>query len=155
MRSSQPKSASAFTLLEVLVSLAIFALAAVMLSATYVNILSNYDAVARRQEHAQEMSLVRVQLLSEPDRKVAEKGGDLALPENRGAHWTVKIEETDVADLFQVNLTCEVRDALGGDAKPWTQDESFMLLRPTWSDPALRDKLRASAQERTAKEKRK
>lgn len=154
MRLPRPTSARAFTLLEVLVSLAIFALAAVMLSATYVNILSNYDAVSRRQAHAQEMSLVRAQLLSEPDRKIAEKGGELALPENRSVHWTATIDETDVADLFRVNLTCEVRDALGSDAKPWTQDESFMLLRPTWSDPAVRDKLRAAAQEKTAKEKR-
>lgn len=154
MRPLRPTPVRAFTLLEVLVSLAIFALAAVMLSATYVNILSNYDAVSRRQEHAQDLSLVRAQLLSEPDRKIAEKGGDLALPENRSAHWTATIEETDVADLFRVSLTSEVRDAVGG-AKPWTQDESFMLLRPTWSDPAERDKLRASAQERTAKEKRK
>jgi general secretion pathway protein I len=142
-------SARAFTLLEVLVSLAIFALAAVVLSATYVNILTSYDAVSRRNEHEQDLRLVRAQLLSEPDRKKVENGGDFALPDNRTAHWKATIEDSTVADLFKVTFSCELRDT--GTDKPWTQDETFMLLRPTWSDPAARDKLRATAQEASAK----
>lgn len=143
-----------FTLLEVLVSLAIFALAAIMLSATYVNILSNYDAVSRRNEHSQDLRLVRAQLLSEPDRKKAEDGGDFALPDNRSARWKAVIEETNVADLFRISFTCEIRETGAGTGKPWAQEETFTLLRPTWSDPALRDKLRASAQENANKRKR-
>ena len=143
----------AFTLLEVLVSLAIFALAAVMLSATYINILTSYDAVSHRNEHEQDLRLVRAQLLSEPDRKKAEAGGDFALPDNRTARWKATVEESSVADLFKVTFSCELRDT--GTGKPWTQGETFMLLRPTWSDPAARDKLRATAQDSAAKRKSK
>ncbi|MBI3885004.1 MAG: type II secretion system protein [Opitutae bacterium] len=149
MHARRKSSPRAFTLLEVLVSLAIFALAAVVLSATYVNILTSYDAVAHRNEHEQDLRLVSAQLLSEPDRKKAEGGGDFALPDHRTARWKATIEESAVADLFKVKFRCELRDA--GTGKPWAEDETFMLLRPTWSDPAARDKLRASAQDASAK----
>lgn len=139
----------AFTLIEVLVSLALFALAAVVLGATYVNVLTGYEAVAKRHEHEQDLRLVRAALLGEPDRKKAEAGGELALPDNRVARWGAKIEETRVADLFAVGFRCEIRDP--ARVEPWVREESFRLLRPTWSDPATRDKLRQAARERLDK----
>ena len=42
-----PRSAAGFSLLEVLVALMIFALSAIVLGSTYVNILNSYEAVAR------------------------------------------------------------------------------------------------------------
>lgn len=139
----------AFTLIEVLVSLAIFALAAVVLGTTYVNVLTGYEAVAKRNEHEQDLRLVRAALLGEPDRKKAEAGGELALPDNRVARWEAKIEESEVADLFQIGFRCEIRDPVS--SQPWVRTESFRLLRPTWSDPATRDKLRQASRERLEK----
>ena len=136
----------AFTLIEVLVALAIFALAAVVLGAAYVNILTSYDAVARRQEHEQDLRLIRSAVLTEPDRTKLEHGGDLPLPGQRVAHWAVKLEPAAVADLFRVTLRCEIREP--DRAQPWTCEETFLLLRPTWSDPAERDRLRADSRQR-------
>lgn len=136
----------AFTLIEVLVSLAIFALAMVMLGTTYVNVLNSYDTVSRRNQHDQDMALVRVALLAEPDRKKVEQGGDYALPGNRSAQWSVQIDETPVADLFRLEFRCEIRSPT--QRQPWVRQESFLLLRPTWSDPAVRDKLRQASRER-------
>lgn len=151
MRLHQPTTRrSAFTLIEVLVSLAIFALAAVVLGAAYVNVLTSYDAVKRRHEHAQDLRLVRATLAGEPDRQKAEAGGDLALPDNRTARWTVTIEQAAVTDLFRVGLRCEIRDQ--SHAQPWIGEESFQLLRPTWSDAAARDRLHQAARERIAKQ---
>ncbi len=135
-----------FTLIEVLVGLAIFAGAAVVLGATYVNVLNGYDAVSRRNEHEQDLAFVRTAVLGESDRPTVEQGGDFALPGNRSAHWEAKVEEAAVADLFRVSLHCEIRDP--ARAQPWVHDETFMLLRPTWSDPAARDKLRSDARDR-------
>jgi general secretion pathway protein I len=150
MRSGGKKNRqAAFTLIEVLVSLAIFALAAVVLGATYVNVLTSYDAVSRRNEHEQDVRLVRAALLGEPDRKKAEQGGEFTLPGNRMAHWEAKIEEASLADLFHITFRCEIRDP--ARVQPWVQEETFMLLRPTWSDPATRDKLRKAAVDRRAK----
>ncbi len=147
MRRPRPGfSNDAFTLIEVLVSLAIFALAVVMLGATYVNVLNGYDAVSRRNQHDQDMALVRATLLTEPDRRKAEQGGDFPLPGNRFAHWSARIAETPVADLFRADFRCEIPDPAGG--KAWMHEENFMLLRPTWSDPAVRDRLRQASRER-------
>jgi general secretion pathway protein I len=135
--------ARAFTLIEVLVALAIFALAAVVLGAAYVNILTSYDAVARRQEHEQDLRLVRAAILTEPDRTQLTPGGDLRLPGNRSAHWAVRIEPAAVADLFRVTLRTEIREPERNE--PWVREETFQLLRPTWSDGAERDRLRADS----------
>jgi general secretion pathway protein I len=143
------KRPAGFTLLEVLVSLAIFALAAVVLGAAYINVLTGYAAVAHRQEHEQDLRLVRAQLLAEPDRTVVEKGGTFNLPDNRAAQWTATVDEADVADLFRVALRCEIPEP--GRPKPWVREESFLLLRPTWSDPATRDRLRRQSAEKLQK----
>lgn len=147
-----PPAARAFTLIEVLVSLAIFALAAVVLGATYVNVLAGYGALAKRNEHEQDLRRAHAALLGEPDRKKAEAGGELALPGNRVARWDARIEEAGVADLFHVGFRCEIRDP--AQPQPWVREESFRLLRPTWSDPAIRDKLRQAAGERLDKQRR-
>jgi len=138
-----------FTLVEVLVSLAIFALAAVVLGAAYVNVLNGYDAVSHRQEHEQDLRLVRAQVLAEPDRKLVEKGGTFPLPQNRSAQWTASLQETAVADLFRVTFRCEIGEP--SRPRPWVREESFLLLRPTWSDPADREKLREQSARRLAK----
>ncbi len=138
-----------FTLIEVLVSLAIFALAALLLAAAYVNTLAAYATVARRNEHAQDWKLVCVGLLAEPDRQVIEKGGELIMPDNRRARWSAQIAPTAVADLFQVTLRCDVTGA--ALVAPWSQEMSFMLLRPTWSEGDTREKLRAASREKLAK----
>jgi general secretion pathway protein I len=138
-----------FTLIEVLVSLAIFALAAVVLGATYVNVLLNYRTAGRRLGDDQNVRLVRALVIGEPDRTVVAAGGDLPLPDNGTVHWEAKVEEAEVADLFKVSLHCETRTNDGADVPP--HDETFILLRPTWSDPAIRDQLRQTATERLAK----
>ena len=141
-----------FTLVEVLVSLAIFAVAAVVLGTTYVNVLTGYAAVAQRNEHDQDLRLVRAVLLAEPDRKKAETGGDQALPGNRTAHWEARIEEAGVADLFSIHFRCEIRDP--AQPQSWVREETFQLLRPTWSDPAVRDRLREAARAQLEKNRR-
>lgn len=144
-----PSRSKAFTLIEVLVSLAIFAGAAVVLGATYVNVMGSYDAVARRNEHEQDLAFLREAVLGEPDRKTVELGGDTALPQNRSAHWEAKVEEAKLGDLFRVSFHCEIHDP--ARVQPWVHDETFMLLRPTWSDPTTRDQLRADSRDRLTK----
>jgi general secretion pathway protein I len=140
--------AGGFTLVEVLVSLAIFGLAAVVLGATYVNILTNYQAAMTRPQQQGELALLRPALLAEPDRARAEKGADQPLPGNRTARWQSRVEETAIADLFAVTFEWEIDEP---GRPPATGQETFMLLRPTWSDPAVRERLRAASRQRLAK----
>jgi general secretion pathway protein I len=140
--------AGAFTLIEVLVSLGIFALAAVVLGAAYVNVLVGYHTMRQRTAEKSEMALVRATLLGEPVLARAEKGGQVPLAEGGMLRWTATIEETPVADLFRVNLEMEVSP--GGRAAPRRENQSFLLLRPSWSKADQREKLRAISRERLA-----
>jgi general secretion pathway protein I len=135
-----------FTLIEVLVSLAIFALAAVVLSAAYLNVLSSYQAAARRQRGEEDWKLVRAAVVAEADRAVVEQGGFLPLPDQRRLRWTATIEPTEVADLFAVTLEAELERAT--EAEAWTRSERVMLLRPAWSDASERAQLRAATKAR-------
>jgi general secretion pathway protein I len=139
-------AARAFTLIEVLISLAIFALAAVVLAAAYLNVLGSYQAVARRQQGEEEWKLVRTTVLSEPDRTKIEAGGRLALADGSSLRWTAKIEEAAVADLFAVTIRAGPEFAVGTENR--AREQKLMLLRPHWSDPVARDKLRAATQQR-------
>jgi general secretion pathway protein I len=144
-----PSRLRGFTLIEVLVSLAIFALAAVMLAAAYVNTLTAYDAAARRNGHEQDLKLVRAALLAETELKKVEEGGEIMLPDERRARWEAKVDPAGVADLFRVTLHCEVS---GRDAS-WTKDFTLMLLRPSWSESDAREKLRTVSRTKLAERK--
>lgn len=139
----------AFTLIEVLVSLGIFALAAVVLGTAYVNVLLNYQQLHQQSAEQGEIALVRAELLAEPDRARAERGGEVPLADGGRLHWDAKLAETPRADLFQVELALEITP--GGRTPPRRETETFLLLRPTWSDPAKREQLRAATRLRLEK----
>lgn len=136
-------SRRAFTLVEVLVSLAIFALAAIALSAAYLNVLGAYQTVRQRQHGDEEWKFLRAQVLTEPDRAVLERGGSLPLPDGQLLRWSVQIEPTTIADLFAVTVRSETASETSSP-----QERRILLLRPAWSEPGDRDRLRAATAER-------
>ena len=118
------------TLLEVLISLAIFALAVTGFSAAYVNALSAVHASSEMSRHAADWRLVRSLVVGEVNREIVEQGGELPLEEQGHIKWTVEIRPTQVLDLFEVELSGEVADGAG---TPREHHEIFRVLRPTWS----------------------
>lgn len=137
------KSPRAFTLVEVLVALSLFALAAVVLGAAYVNVLTGYAAAARAGRYDEDVRFARTALCAEPDREKAEQGAEFESAGGRRVRWRAEIEPAGVADLFTVRFTCELTDP--GAGQPETAVETFRLLRPTWSVPAERETLRTDA----------
>jgi general secretion pathway protein I len=140
-----------FTLIEVLMSLAIFALAAVSLGAAYSNVLMGRLALKQDEQRLDDLARCRAALLETPGFDDVEAGGDIHLPGGRTAHWQGKIEATAVSDLFAVQLTAEIEPVDGGDVEEFT--ETRMLLRPTWSIPSDRQKIRDEARQRLEKER--
>jgi len=135
-----------FTILEVLIALAIFAGAAVMLGATYLNVLNGYALIEHEGDYQNEIKFARAVLLAEPDLETAEKGGDFEATNGRRVSWKASIDPTETADLFTVTFECEITAA---DMKqPMHTTDVFRLLRPTWSKVDERDKLRAAARTR-------
>lgn len=139
-----------FTLIEVLVSLAIFALAAVGLGAAYSNVLLSRMALKEQGKGEEDFARCRAALLETANFADIEKGGDVYLPDSRMARWKGKIEPTTVSDLFWVTITVEIQPASGGDYGP-PREQSQWILRPTWSVESERTKLLADAKERLLK----
>jgi general secretion pathway protein I len=145
-----------FTLLEVLVALAIFALAAIVLGSAYLNILTSYDVVSRNAAVSEDVAFARQQVLTEADRTKLEKGGDFDSANGRRVHWNVDIESATMPDVYTVTFTCEIGDP--GKPEPTKTVEKFTVLRPTWTvDTAIaeRDKLRVEVRERIQEIQRK
>lgn len=138
----------AFTLIEVLVALAIFALAAVALGATYMNLLQLHAELRDRDGSGDDLQWARAVLLVEPDRATAERGGDVVLPDGRTAHWSATITDTPVSDLFTVLLEMDAPPA-GGKVGDLVKSQcTLTLLRPTWSTEADREAIRSKAKAR-------
>ena len=138
-----------FTLLEVLISLLIFVMAAVVLGSSYVNVLNGYDLAKRANARNEDIEFARAQLLAEPDHDKAEQGGEFDSANSRHVTYHAQIDPTQTADLFAVTFTCEITDPSA--RAPETVTENFMVLRPTWSDPTTNSPLLAAAKTKIAK----
>ncbi len=145
-RATSAAGRSAFTLLEVLVALAIFAMGAIVLGSAYVNVLASYAVINRTTNHDDDIYFARTALAREADLQRAEEGDEFESHDGRRVRWSAEIEPTNVADLFTVHFTCELQDT--GEQQPRVVTQTFRLLRPTWSDPGERELLRSEARER-------
>jgi general secretion pathway protein I len=136
----------AFTIMEVLVSLTIFALAAIVLGAAYINVLTGYEHAERATELDANVQFAREILFREPDLEKVEEGGEFETADGGEVLWRAIVEPTDLPDLFDVTFEVMVRG--GRDGRERLTQERFRMLRPTWSEDDEREKLRQEAQER-------
>jgi general secretion pathway protein I len=135
------RSSAGFTLVEVLVALCIFAMAVVVLGASYLNVLNGYEVVSRGMQVNEDFTFARQLVLREPDREKLEQGGEFETSAGGRARWSVEIVSTSMPDVFNVAFTCEISDPTRPEADKKVQN--FTVLRPTWSvDIAERDKLK-------------
>lgn len=138
---------SGFTLVEVMVALCVFALAAVVLGSSYLNVLNSYEAVSRGVQVNEDFAFARQLVLREPDRQKLEDGGEFETAGGQRAKWTAEITSTLVPNVFNVVFTCEVSDP--NRTEPTKQTQQFTVLRPTWViDTAERDKLKTDIKTR-------
>lgn len=138
---------AAFTLIEVLAALAVFAFCAIVLASAYLNILNSYEIVERYVASDEDVGFARQIVLTEPDREKLEEGGEFESSNGGRVHWQVEIEPTTMPDLFTVTFTCDVINPQ--ETEPEKTVQTFTLLRPTWSiDPAERDQLREEVKTR-------
>jgi len=125
----------------------IFAMAAVMLASSYLNVLNAYEAVSRGVVINEDFAFARQLVLNEPDPKKVEEGGEFETAGGRRARWTAAIESTTVADVYRVTFTCTLDDP--ARPEPEEQKQTFVVLRPSWvTDPGERGKLKEDAKTR-------
>ena len=129
-------------------ALVIFAFSGVILASSYVNVLSAHQAALHRDDFASERQMVREALWAQPVLEKVTAWNDLTLPDDRAARWRATVTPATVADLFDVTLEVELTGSEGKRLPAIT--ETCRLLRPTWSQPADRETLRAAARSKLA-----
>jgi general secretion pathway protein I len=139
-----------FTLLEVTLAAAIFAVAVVVLSSAFTNALTALSNMRREENDAPLFEFVRSRAITIPDLENFEEGEKLSLPDEGQAMWTAHVEPTSIVDLFKVELTLTLQRPGRDDA---VQVQQFYLLRPTWSDADDRSKLIDDAKTRLSNER--
>jgi general secretion pathway protein I len=129
---SRRRRARAFSLIEVVIAVAIFAMAATVLMSAFVNALLARESAASNDLINADIRAVRMQLLLEPDIEAAEDGDEYETLNSGEASWEASIEPTDVVDLFRVQFSIRFSEPPEGHAAEYS--ETLYLLRPTWSE---------------------
>ncbi len=138
-------SRDGFTLIEVVVALALFASASIGLTMAFTSILTVREHGVQNDRLDADLRAIRQQLLLEPDLEAAEEGNTLETLSSGEAQWSAEIEPTEVVDLFAVQFYVELSDPPEGS--PDRYSETLYLLRPTWSEKDERDELLADKRE--------
>tara|TARA_B100000900_G_scaffold205145_1_gene173878 strand:- start:157 stop:627 length:471 start_codon:yes stop_codon:yes gene_type:complete len=140
------KSNQGLTIIEVMLSLALFGVAVTTFTAAYLNIINAIAAIHVDQAYEQDMSMIRLDAFSSVLVEDLEEGGEVFTGSHGEASWRVEYEPTLVADLFRVSLLVEIFDKEKDEMKE--VEEVHYLTRPTWSDPVERAELRAETRDR-------
>lgn len=135
-----------FTVIEVMLALALFGVAVTTFTAAYLNIINAIAAIQVDQAYEQDLSMIRLAAFSSVLIEDLEEGGDVFTGSHGEATWKVEYEPTLVADLFKARLLIEILDKEKDRMKE--VEEVHYLTRPSWSDPVERAELRAETRDR-------
>ena len=131
--------AKGFSLIEVLISLALFAIASNIIGSAFINALLSRERNNDNSYRDIAVQTARKQLLLEKNIDDAEDGGSVETLELGEVDWYAEIIPTDMVDLFEVNLFIEFFDIK--DDQSSNYNETLLLLRPTWSESDERSSL--------------
>jgi len=125
---------SGFMLIEVLIALAIFGLAAVYLvdgafvASRTIRLMKDTSAIE------QDLLWVRNQIFQETDYEKIEEGGDIQAPSIGEVTWETEVEMTNVLDLYKLKLSLEYEGSSDIGIEPGKRISQMLLLRPSWSN---------------------
>lgn len=131
--------AKGFSLIEVLIALALFAIASNIIGSAFINALLSRERNNDNSYRDIAVQTARKQLLLEKNIDDAEDGGSVETLELGEVDWYAEIIQTDMVDLFEVNLFIEFFDVK--DDQSSNYNETLLLLRPTWSESDERSSL--------------
>ncbi|MDG1139426.1 MAG: type II secretion system protein [Opitutales bacterium] len=152
-----------FMLIEVLVALALFGMAAVFL-VDGISVASRTMRLMKdTREMEQDLLWARSQIFKEHRYEKLEDGGEIEALTIGEILWETEIEMTNVLDLYRVKLSLEYdgNEELGIDSG--TRVSSMLILRPGWANESdfstertrlledKRDKIRNMKEERQRK----
>lgn len=140
------KNNRGFTIIEIMLALALFGAAVTTFTVAYLNIINAIAAIQVDQAYEQDMSMIRLDAFSSVSVDDLEEGGEVLTGSHGESYWRVEYYPTLVADLFRVSLLVEIFDKEKDEMKE--VEEVHYLTRPTWSNPVERAELRAETRDR-------
>jgi prepilin-type N-terminal cleavage/methylation domain-containing protein len=126
------RESKGFSLIEVVIAIAVAGIAFFVLTETFFNVLLTLDGLESESDYQKDVRFVRREIIQIADRDELEDGGEITTLDLGEATWEVELEETEIVDLFQMDLFIEFENP---DGSPIEYREILFLLRPTWSDP--------------------
>jgi prepilin-type N-terminal cleavage/methylation domain-containing protein len=130
--ASRYRESNGFSLIEVVIAIAVAGIAFFVLTETFFNVLLTLDGLESESDYQKDVRFVRREIIQIADRDELEDGGEITTLDLGEAVWEVELEETEVVDLFTMDLLIEFENP---DGSPIEYRERLFLLRPTWSDP--------------------
>ena len=134
-----------FSLIEVLVAVAIAGIAFFVLTETFFNVLLTLESLESESDYQKDVRFVRREIVQIADRDELEDGGEITTLDLGTAEWRAELEALDVVDLFKVELEIDFENPEG---EPINYRETLYLLRPTWSDPIESSSILSEARDR-------
>ncbi|MGC9449887.1 MAG: prepilin-type N-terminal cleavage/methylation domain-containing protein [Oceanipulchritudo sp.] len=138
-----------FSLIEVVIAIAIAGIAFFVLTETFFNVLLTLEGLESESDYQKDVRFVRRQIIQITDRDELEDGGEITTLDLGTADWYATLEATEIVDLFRVDLEIEFENPEG---EPIDYLETLYLLRPTWSDPIESSAILSEARDRIEEE---
>lgn len=135
----QTKTRKAFTLVEVVVAMALFVMTVGVLAQAANNGLLALIIMEQQQSRRDDMLFLREKILAISDRDEFESGGDIVVPSGATIRWESYVYPTTAADLFFAIIIFDFPDTEEDPQQTITQ--TLYLYRPAWSDSAERNLL--------------
>ena len=134
-----------FSLIEVVIAVAIAGLAFIVLTETFFNVLLTLEGLESESDYQKDVRFVRREIIRIAERDELEAGGEITTLDLGEARWEAEVEALDIVDLFKVDLEIEFENPVGEEI---LYRETLYLLRPTWSDPIESSAILSEARDR-------
>ena len=129
--------ASGFSLIEVLLALAILGIGIGVLAQALINAMTAVGSLESYDSLYNDVEFVARRAMMVSDREQFEDGGEVDLPNDNTATWEAEVEETETLDLLKVTFQIELPES---ESYPAFDDDFVVYLyRQGWMDPIDRD----------------
>lgn len=130
-------SKNGFSLIEVLLALAILGIGLAVLAQALINALNAVGALESNDALFHDLEFVERQALKVHDRITFEQGGEVTLPNDNTARWEAEVEETETLDLLRITLQIDLPSS---ETYPeYSETLTLYQYRQDWMDPIDRE----------------
>lgn len=133
------KRANGFSLIEVLLAIAILGIGIGVLAQALVNAITAVGSLESFDSVYNDVEFVTRRAMMVTDRQEFETGGEVPLPNDNTASWEAEVEETQTLDLFRVTFQIELP---ASDTYPeFSNSFTVYLFREGWMEGIDREVL--------------